>query len=422
MAQVEIRSASRVEECYQEYFSKYSLENYQKFVERVSKTIGHDYKLNNVPLFLSKDRFDRLTATANSVVKFLQSPLYHKKVTSTDWFLPQNPMQLTDYFGDIELHISDCEEKIMEINFNPPGLVGLLELLESSFLEAFGLTPVLRVNQGFEKLFAETISENYKYKKIAIGISHLTSSSPYYPHYKYFEQILDKYGIEGKVFYARDVALGKENLFIWNKEQFERIFNLLIVKVWQDRPKAFSNYTKAYKSHPEKFFLNPLGWKLGNKSVLPILYNLRNESFGLPVEDIENIKRCSLKTHLLSDFKTPEDLLQEFGSQEQIVLKPLNNYQAKGVEIKPNFETIKTIFEKQKDNYIAQQYFAPGRLPTLPSTLSSKSAFSESTNNLNLERHFSLRIGFFNGKSFGARAYTFTSPPTYGALMPVVVV
>ncbi|MBL8149613.1 MAG: hypothetical protein JNN15_06765 [Blastocatellia bacterium] len=408
------------EEWYQRYFESYSTKNYEIFIEKMRQAIGHDYKLSNTPLFLSQNRFNRLTSIANSVVKLLQSPIYQKQVTATGWFLPQNQMQTTDYFGDIEFHLSPSEEKIMEINFNPPGLVGLLEVLESSFLEAFEILPTLRVNQGFEKLFAETISENFKHKKIAIGVSHLSSSRPYYPHYKYFEKILGKYGIDGRVFYARDVELGKENLPVWNGDYFEKIFNLLIVKVWQDRPKAFFNYTKVYQHHPELFFLNPLGWKLGNKSILSVFHNIEHDPLGLSAEDVENIKKASLKSYLLSSFTSAEDVVEEFGCQERIVLKPLNNYQAKGVEIKPSFETIKNVFAKQRDNYIVQEYFAPGKLPS-PQNISPL-ILNQSPDIVKTERLFSLRIGFFNGKSFGARAYTFTDPPTYGALMPVVVV
>lgn len=394
---------------YKHYFEDFTIEKYKQFTDSLERSIGHKYRFSTTPFILSKERFKRLVETTESTVRLLQSLAYQKRVTQTAWFLPQNPMRPYDYFGDVEFHISEDEEKIIEVNFNPPGHVGLLELLEEKFLESFDLTIAGRPSRGFERALVETVTDHHRYNKIAIGVNHTAASVPYYPHYKYIEKTFIKHGVDARVVYATDVRIDKEGYPVWEGEQFERIFNLLIVRVWQDNPDLFSWYTRAYELHPEMFFLNPLGWKLGNKSLLVKCHNLARESFGLSESDIENITRASLKTHHLSEFDSPENVLEEFGGREQIVLKQLDNYHVNGVAIRPSIERLKAIFETEREHYVAQQYFAPGEIPCIEMDGTIKPYL------------FSLRMGFLNGRFFGCRGYNFTFPATHEDITPVVV-
>ncbi len=397
-------------EHYERYYRQFTPERYDKFAQGLGRLIGSNYRLSTTPLILTKLRFQRLVEITDSVVKLLQSPRYHEKVTESPWFLPQNRMRPSDYFGDVEFHAGAEEEKIIEINFNPPGHVGLLEILEQQFLDAFDLAVAQRVNEGFEEALVEAVTDHYRFRKVAVGVSHLPASQPYYAHYKYFEEMFGRRGVTATVLYARDVQADREGYPVWRGERYERVFNLLIVKTWEDNQDLFEQYRRVYERHPEMFFLNPLGWKLGTKRFLAECHNLARQDYGLPVDDVERIQRASLKTHLLSDFSSAEEVVECFGGERNLVLKPLDGYHVQGVAIRPSMERIKPIFDTQRERYVVQQYFPPGVIPCI------------SADGTITERLSSLRMGFLNGKFFGMRGYNFTYPPTHEELTPVVVV
>ncbi len=399
-----------MKDLYENFYPHFTAERFNRFVNRMDDTLGFAYRLSTTPFLLTQSRFERLIRITEAVVRLLQSPRYHQQVTRSDWFLPQNAMRPGDYFGDVEFHLSDSEEKIIEVNFNPPGHVGLLELLEESFLQAFDLPVARRPNQGFEKALVEAVTENFHHKSIAISVNHTAASVPYYAHYKYFERIFAQYGIASRVVYAKDVEFDATGYPVWNGERYDRIFNLLIVRVWQDHPDSFARYTEAYRRHPNRFFLNPLGWKLGNKNLLAVCHRLREEAFGLSEADVETITAASLKTHRLTEFASPEAVMAEFGGAQGFVLKPLDNYHVKGVAIQPQPERLNPIFASERDNYIAQAYFPPAQIPCTRENREIQPML------------FSLRMGFLNGRFTGTRGYNFTNPATHEELTPVMVV
>ena len=161
------------------------------------------------------------------------------------------------------------------------------------------------------------MTDHYRYRKIAIAVNHTALSHFYYAHYKYFEQLFSTHGVESKVLYAAEVEFDDEDYPVWEGVRYDRIFNLVIPRIWEYNPDIFARYTRAFELHPEMFIPNPLGWKLGNKSVLAIACNLRSESFGLAENDVETIVNASLKTHLLLAFETYESGFRRIRRREE---------------------------------------------------------------------------------------------------------
>ncbi len=395
-------------EHYAQFFERFTTEKYESYLRNLGVTI-EKYSFSTTPYFLPRKRFERLVEITNSLLKLLKSPAYHEQTARTSWFLPHHTMRPTDYFGDVEFHCGDVEDKILEVNFNPPGHVGFLELLEGAFLNAFDVPHALRVNEGFEERLVDAVTDHRRYTKIAVGVNHTAASKPYMAHYKYFEKIFSRHGIESRVVYAADVQMDEAFCPMWDGRPFDRILNLVIPRIWEDNPEPFSKFTLAYKHHPEMFFPNPFGWRLGQKRLQAVCYNLENENFGLEEKDVEIITKASLETYMLSDFSSPSELMQRFEGKD-FVLKPLDNYHGKGLFIRPSVESIEQVFDSARDRYIAQQYFPPSQVPCI-------------TTGGAIENYlFSLRLGFLNGEFFGARGYNFTIPPSSEHIVPVVVV
>lgn len=403
-------SAMNIKNYYAQYFEQFTAEKYERYVESLDTAIGFQYRFNPSPVLLPQSKFEKLVAITDSVVKLLQNPAYHQCVTSTPWFLPQQPMQPHDYMGCVDFHISDETEKIIEVNFCPPGHLGFTELMEEKFLNAFDLPYASRVNKGFERALVESVTGNYRHRKIAIAVNHTAVSHFHYAHYKYFEQLFSKYDVESRVQYAAEVEFDEEDYPVWEGVRYDRIFNLVIPRIWEYNREIFSQYTRAFELHPEMFMPNPLGWKLGKKSFLATAYNLRSESFGLAKDDLENIVNASLKTHLLSAFQTHEQVLEEYGDEKSIVLKPLDNYRANGLFVRPTIEKLKQLFENERGSYVVQQFFEP---PVIPCIHTDRSIYTNA---------FETRMHFLHGKCFGVRGYFFTDLKSADDNTPVIVV
>src|ERR1700753_3870316 len=124
---------------YTQYFEQFTPEKFARYTASLETAIGFQYRFDPSPVILQRGKFERLVAVTNSVVKLLQSSSYQERVTSTPWFLPQNPMRPHDYMGCVDFHITDEAEKIIEVNFCPPGHLAFTELMEDKFLDAFDL-------------------------------------------------------------------------------------------------------------------------------------------------------------------------------------------------------------------------------------------------------------------------------------------
>ena len=401
----------RVERHYDAFFRQFTAERYRRYVSGLEEAIGHHtYKFATTPLFLPEERFARLVEITNSVLRLLGAPRYQQMVTSTPWFMAQYPLQTSDYFGCVDFHVSGEGEKIIEVNFCPPGHVGLTEMFERQYYEAFDLGSARRKNEGFDDALVRLVTENGRYKKVAIAVNHTARSKVYFPHYRYVERIFATRGIDARLLFAKDVELDAESWPTWNGERFDRIFNLVIPRIMQYEPEPFERYREVFRSHPAIFFPNPLGWKLATKAFLTVCSDLSSESFGIANEDRERIESATLETHHLSQFRSSGEVVDHFGGAQNVVLKPLDNYHATGVFIAPSTEELEGVFAGDRQRYVVQRYFPSGSMPRI-SPEGDMSTY-----------HYSVRVGFVDGKAFSVRSYSYTDPLGYDEITPVVVV
>ncbi len=400
-----------VERQYHEFFGRFSAARYERYVSDLTETLGPTiYRFSTTPLFLSADRYERLVAITNSVVALLKSPAYQRSVNASPWFIPRHPMHSSDYFGCVDFHVGDEDEKIIEVNFCPPGHVGLTELVERRFFKAFGLDGAGRSNDGVDRAIVDAATEGGYHTKVAIGVNHTARSKNYYPHYKYIERIFATEGVDARVFYAKDVMLDAERRPMWDGERFDRIFNLVIPRIMQYDPEPFERYLAVFREHPRMFFPNPLGWRLGTKIFMAVCYALARESFGLADEHRERILGAALETYRLSDFRNPAEVADRFGGASNVVLKPVDDYHARGVVIRPSLEELERVFAAERERYVAQRYYPPHDLPHV------------SLDGRIETYHGSVRVGFLNGRASGVRSYTYTDPLGWDEITPVVVV
>ena len=395
---------------YDAFFRQFTAERYQRYVSGIEETLGpHIYRFATTPVFLPEEQFARLVDITNSVVKLLAAPRYQELVTRTPWFMAQYPLQPPDYFGCVDFHVTGESEKLIEVNFCPPGHVGLTEMFERRFYEAFDLGSARPMNEGFDEALVRLVTENGRHTKVAIAVNHGIRSKNYFPHYRYVARIFATHGVDARLLYAKDVELDADSRPMWNGERFDRIFNLVIPRNMQYEPEPFEQYLEAFRSHPEVFFPNPLGWKLATKAFLTVCSDLSSENFGLAKEDQERIESATLETHLLSRFRSSSEVADYFGGTSNLVLKPLDDYHAKGVFIAPSVEQLEQVFADGRPRYVAQRYFPSDSMPRI----SPEGEIGM--------YHYSVRVGFVDGKAFSVRSYSYTDPLGWDEITPVVI-
>lgn len=400
----------RLAQRYDAFFRQFTAERYQRYVAGIEETLGpHIYRFATTPLFLSEERYARLVEITNSVVRLLAAPRYQELMTSTPWFAAQYPLQPWDYFGCVDYHLGGDAEKLIEVNFCPPGHVGLTEMFERRFFEAFDLGPSRPMNEGFERALVRLVTENGRHAKVAIALNHTARSQNYIPHYKHVARIFAAHGVDARLLHAKDVELDAESRPSWNGERFDRIFNLVIPRIMQYEPEPFARYLEAFRAHPAIFFPNPLGWKLATKALLTVCSDLGRESFGIAEEDRERIEGATLETHHLSRFGTAGEAADHFGGASNVVLKPLDNYHAQGVFIRPSMEELERVFADDRERYVIQRYFPADSNPRI-----------SPEGKIGMYRH-SVRVGFVDGKAFSVRSYSYTDPLGWDEITPVVI-
>lgn len=399
--------AAEVVPHYDRFLEGFSAERHARHAAYVRETTGADYTFATTPFFLPRARLERIIEATNSVVALLMRPEYHARIASTPWFLPYSPMQRSDFIGCVDYHVGDEEDGMIEVNFCPPGHVGFTQLIEDAFLAHHESPGHQRRNGAFEQELIDAVTNGGRFRRIAIGVNHAGLSVNYYGHYKYLERVFARHGIEAKVLYANQVSLDDEGFPVWDGVRYERIFNLLIPRVWQYHPDDFAQYTRVYEAHPEVFHPNPFGWRLGTKAFLQVCANVRNERFGLGDEDVERIRRVSLETWRLSDFATVEEALA-VGADGDWVLKPLDNYHAMDVTIFPEPEKLAETWKTARDQYVLQRYHCAPVTPYMePNGIVRMSGVS-------------LRMTFLNGRFCAVRAYSIL--PEDMMLTPVITI
>lgn len=392
---------------YENNFTRGRFEAYKNdFVSNVGKL----YSISTGPYFLKKSNADRIKEDIlPALMKLLDSKEYQHSVYERGWFLPKYEVQKRDFFGSADFHIEGDEIRLIELNFFIPGHFGLIELFAKLFSKNFDIEMELFAD-GFEHRLAEFLLGRFGSDKIAICVNHLGRSTHYMEHYKYVEKFLNKNGVKARVVFAKDAKLSKNGKPMWGDEEFDGVFNVVIPRNWEHNAHEFENYTKLFCAVPELFFPNPWCWTIGDKRFLTVLSELKIGDFGLDETEISALKSITLKSRTLKEFSSVEDIYSTFGSGENMVLKPIDNYHTEGVYIEPSPECVQKVFENEANTYIAQELFK------------SEKIYYENENAEVVEPwRAQLRVEFFDGEFSNFRAYGFSDPFGLSPMMPVIV-
>lgn len=373
-------------ESFEQHRARYRPEDYRRYLDHLAAEIGHRYTYSTTPLFLPRERLERIFATVRSVVRLLASPRYQQEAMREGWFLDWHPLRTRDFFGCVDFHLQGEEEKIIEVNFNPPGRFGLHELMERTYLETFATPTHLRLNEGFEKAVVDATTEGDTSRRIAIAVNPTASSRELLPHYRHVERFFNRQGVEARVVFADAVVIDADGLPRWDGVRYDVVFNLLIARTWLDHPELFAPFTALHRRRPELFFPSPLGARLGDKRLLPVLRRLDEEPFGLTASDVHNLRRAALPAVRLTGCQDAGEVRELLGGTQNLVLKPLDNYRGNGVVIQPTEEELAAIFEHSRESYMAHAFFPAEPVPVL-------------TPEGEVETHpFEVRVVFLNGE------------------------
>ncbi|WP_428737335.1 hypothetical protein [Sulfurimonas sp.] len=397
---------------YKEFYkNNFSTERYKNYQEDFKDEIGKVYSLSTSPAFITKENAQKIQEKIlPAILKLVGSKQYQDHIYERGWFLPKFPIANSDFFGCADFHLNDNQIKLIELNFFIPGHFGLIELFTKLFSKNFNyeLEPYAK---GFEKKLANFLQERFNGNKIALAVNHLGLSQHYFEHYKYVEKFLNQNGVNAKVVYAKDAKISNNNKPMWDNEEFDGVFNIVIPRIWEHNAKVFENYTQLFNQIPKLFFPNPWCWTMADKRFLVVLSNLQSGDFGLSDEEVAILKSITLKSSSLAQFHSAEDLCEYFGGNENLVLKPIDNYHTQGVYVKPSIQEIENIFKNQRDQYIAQEYFG------------AELAYYKDENEHEIKPWRSqLRVEFFNGKFLNFRAYGYSDPFGLSPMMPVAIV
>lgn len=396
---------------YKEFYKNhFSIESYKSYQKDFEKEVGKIYALSTSPVFLKQNNALKIkNSILPTLLKLLNSKEYQEKIYKRGWFLPTFELKKEDFWGCADFHINGEEIKLIELNFFIPGHFGLIELFPKLFSKNFNID-IPPFSKGFEKKLADFLKERFNGGKIALAVNHLDSSKHYFEHYKYVETFLQKNNLNIKIVYAKDLSLSKNSKPKFNNEEFDGVFNILIPRIWEHYNEEFRNYTEIFAKAPSLFFPNPWCWTMSDKRFLVVLSNLKNENFGLNDEEIEILESITLKSTSLEQFHSAKELCDYFGGNENIVLKPIDNYHTKGVYIKPSIKEIEKVLEN-KSKYMAQEYF------------SAQLTYYRDENNKEITPWRSqLRTEFFDGEFLNFRAYGYSNPFGLSPMMPVIEV
>jgi hypothetical protein len=194
--------------------------------------------------------------------------------------------------------------------------------------------------------------------------------------------------------YAKDVRLDRDGFPLWDGERFERVFSLVIPRIMEHDPAPFARFIELFHRRPEVIYPRPFGWKLGMKRFLADLDRLQPGDHGLSAEDSRLIRRVTLPSVLLSEVEDAADLSRYFGGR-RFVLKPFDNYDMRGVFLRPGPEDIARILREERVHYVAQAWFPHPQMPVI-------NRRGEVTAHL-----FELRMGFLGGRCRGVRGASF---------------
>lgn len=328
----------------------------QYFKRLVEDTECHGYLFSPTPLVVDEALLDRLNTAVPALFDLLDTDRYFDHCMQNHWRLPVKSMQATDFTGCADFLLTDSGAKLIEMNINLPGKVGLMQTLGETARLYLGRPEAQWANLHANEALVATIRKALPTNQpIAILVSHLPASKKHQPHYRYFSEQLNKYGLRTQVVQANELYNTPEGCRA-NGQAFGAFINLVIPFVWEDNLQEFEQLTKLWKQHPTVFFPNPTGGMFGTKDLLCYLNAQRN------MPGAELWSDYVLPARLLSDFETVNALLAAY-KLEEMVLKPLKDYDTKGVCVQPDGATVETIFREKRDHYMVQEFTDSVRMP-----------------------------------------------------------
>lgn len=316
----------------------------------VTETGCLGYLFTPTPLTIRRELADRLNTAVPALLDLLKKPAYFEHcIGQENWSLPVQAMKKTDFTGCADFLLSENGAKLIEMNINLPGKVGLMQTLSETARKYLGEPQAAWTNGDFNQQLVATIKAALPGEgPIAIVTSHLISSAMHLAHYHYFSQELNNAGLETTVVQANRIAACAEGLEC-DGIVYKRAINLVIPFVWENNPSEFTGLTQFWKQHPEQLFPNPTGGMFGTKDLLSWLHSCRSEPNADKWTDFV------LRAQLLSDFADEAALLREY-EPDSMVLKPLKDYDTRGVYVQPDACRIREAFETTEKRYMVQEF------------------------------------------------------------------
>lgn len=335
-----------------------STNDVQRYLQQLRDDTGcTSYLYSPTPFQMKPELHHQLNQAVHSLIDTIDDAAYvNHCINQKFWNLPVHPMQKTDFSGCADFLLTESGAKLIEINLNLPGKVGLMQLLGEAAVSCLNVSETAATNLHYLEQLVEVIRQAIPTDgKIALVVSHLINSVKHQPHYRFFAQQLQSMGLDAEVVQACEVSLHEEGCMA-NGIVYTAMINLVIPFVWERNPEDFAHWTKIWQQHPNRIFPNPTGGMLGTKDVLRYLDTQRHRT------NAEDWTTFVLKARMLNEFHSLEALYAYLPS-DKMVLKPLKDYDTKGVYVQPDKETINRLFFTRSNDYMVQEYTESLQLP-----------------------------------------------------------
>ncbi len=315
------------------------------------------YLFTTTPLLVPRALFQRLNKAVPAMLDLLDTDNYWNYCLQQEqWSLKPHPMKLSDFTGCADFLVTNSGAKLIEMNINLPGKIGLIQTLGEATQQLFGDEYDGYTNlHALEELLTTIQAALPTEVAIAILVSHLPASEKHQAHYRYFSNELNRLGLNTTVVPAREVVATASGCS-WNGQEFGAFINLVIPFVWEGNQNVFQPLNTLWEQHPDLFFPNPTGGMFGTKELLHYLDAQRRQPGSELWSDFV------LRANMFSDFETVEALMDAYQPHE-MVLKPLKDYDTKGVYVQPDRSLVEKLFTERKADYMVQEFTSSVQLP-----------------------------------------------------------
>jgi hypothetical protein len=403
-------STFELESLYRNLLLQNPLSAFQLYADTIGHRTGNGYAFGRLPFYLPGGMYVEVEASVRAITSLLASALYRDRILTGPTFLPYPALRSEDLIGSVDFHLGENGLKIIDVNFNVPGLIGFAELLESAYYSMLSVPGRTHLCAGLMLALADIVGGD-RGGRVAIAVSHLPMSQPFLRHYRILAEEMRSLGVDANLVFARDVVIGSAGELIWDNQGYDAVLSLVIPAIWEQYPSEFSAYSAAYAVSPHRFYPNPVGGQLGSKLLLTMLGDLETLVPDLLAKERTYLERATLAAKPLNSFSNPEEAIAAFGGLCRMVLKPTHSYGSQGVIVQPSQTDLNKVFDRLPDGYIVQDYYAPLRYPAL-----------QADGSLLLEQtRFELRAFFVGGRFAGATAYEFGKGTHQCPMVPVVL-